>query len=147
MFLSGYSTNSVLDEMHVYSRIQVIVAYIFRFQKHSDHALSPTVIFVPCCRSNPLSYFSATIQRLIAYKMDGWMVALFMATRRHSHRLIKMTVNIFASITPHGSWIYEAECQCVFILVKFPVSELVKILNMFNSCLLSKLIFYISNFK
>lgn len=56
-----------------------------------------------------------------------------MATRTLSHRLITMTVNIFTSITPHGSRISEAECQCILIHVKSPVSTLTEIVNMFHT--------------
>lgn len=54
-----------------------------------------------------------------------------MATRALSPRLITMTVNSFTSITPHGSCIYEAECQCIWAFVKSPASALIEIVNMF----------------
>lgn len=42
-----------------------------------------------------------------------------------------MAVNIFTSITPNGSCIYEAKLQCLLILVKSNVSALIELVNMF----------------
>lgn len=66
------------------------------------------------------------------------MEALFMATRTLSPRLITTTVNTFTSITSHGSCIYEAECQCIWALVKSPASAMIEIVNMFYTLVKKK---------